>query len=144
MKLRSRGVWPKAASDYTRGESDFSSALSLVSGMAKEMAKMLGSASMAVRSCKVTYLDAGGIEHAVQVSAQTLYEAIAQALRVFRDQPWCDSDLRQSAASVLVKIAPLQIEHRVKISDFEAWLASPGKSPAAAIFKSRLRAIVEG
>jgi hypothetical protein len=36
---------------------------------------------MAVRSCKVTYLDSGGVEHAVQVSAQTLYEAIGQALR---------------------------------------------------------------
>jgi hypothetical protein len=43
-----------------------------------------------------------------------------------------------------VKIALLQIEHRVKISDFEAWLASSGKSPAAAILKSRLRDIVEG
>ena len=59
-----------------------------------------------------TYLDSGGIEHTVQVSAQTLYEAVAQALRIFRDQSWCDHDLRQSAASVLVKIAPPQIEHR--------------------------------
>ena len=84
------------------------------------------------------------IEHTVQVSAQTLYEAVAQALRIFRDQSWCDHDLRQSAASVLVKIAPPQIEHRVKISEFEAWLASPGKSPVEAVLKSRLRDIVEG
>jgi len=99
---------------------------------------------MAVRSCRVTYLDSGGIEHTLQVSAQTLYEAVAQALRIFRDQPWCESDLRQSAASVLVKIAQPHIEHRVKISDFEAWLACAGKSPVEAILKSRLREIVEG
>ena len=80
----------------------------------------------------------------MQVSAQTLYEAVAQALRIFRDQPWCEHDLRQSAASVLVKIAPPQIEHRVKISDFEAWLSCAGKSPAEMVLKSRLRDIIEG
>jgi hypothetical protein len=98
---------------------------------------------MAVRSCKVTYLDSGGIEHTVEVSAQTLYEAIAQALRIFREHQWCDRDLRDSAASVMVKISPPAIEHRVKISDFEAWLASAGKSPAEMSLKSRLRDIVE-
>ena len=33
---------------------------------------------MAVRTCKVTYADAGGVEHTVAVSAQTLYEAVAR------------------------------------------------------------------
>jgi hypothetical protein len=45
---------------------------------------------------------------------------------------------------VLVKIAPPQIEHRVKISDFEAWLSCAGKSPAEMVLKSRLRDIIEG
>lgn len=99
---------------------------------------------MAVRTCKVTFADARGIEHAVQVSAQSLYEAVAQALRVFREFDWCDEDLRRSAASVVVKVTPAAIEHRVKISDFEAWLESSGKSPAEMSLKSRLRDIVEG
>ena len=30
-------------------------------------------------------------------SAQTLYEAVAQALRAFREHDWCDKDLRDSA-----------------------------------------------
>jgi hypothetical protein len=107
------------------------------------MAKMIPFRHMAVRSCKVTYAEAGGVEHAVQVSAQTLYEAVAQALRIFRDNQWCGEDLRHSAASVVVKITPPAIEHRVKISDFEAWLASAGKSPAEMSLKSRLRDIIE-
>jgi hypothetical protein len=60
---------------------------------------------MALRTCKVTWVDAEGIEHTVHVTAQTLYEAVAQALRVFREHDWCDRDLRGSAASVVVKIA---------------------------------------
>jgi hypothetical protein len=33
----------------------------------------------------VICVDARGIEHGVQLSAQSLYEAVAQALRVFRE-----------------------------------------------------------
>jgi hypothetical protein len=92
----------------------------------------------------VTWADARGIEHGVQLSAQSLYEAVAQALRVFREHDWCEEDLRRSAASVVVKVMPAEVEHRVKISDFEAWLESAGKSPAEMSLKSRLRDIMDG
>jgi hypothetical protein len=92
----------------------------------------------------VTWLDAGGIEHTVQVTAQTLYEAVAQALRVLREHDWCDQDLSGSAASVLVKITPAEVEHRVRIRDFASRLESVGKSPAEMILKKRLREIVSG
>jgi hypothetical protein len=72
---------------------------------------------MMVRTRKVTYLDAHtGIEHTVSVGAPSLYEAVGQTLRIFRRQPWCDQDLRRSAASLMVRITSPEIEHRVKIS----------------------------
>jgi len=88
--------------------------------------------------------DAAGIEHTVQVTAQTLYEVVAQVLRVFREHDWCDQDLRGSAARVLVKITPAEVEHRVRLRDFASRLESPGKSPAEIILKNRLREIVSG
>jgi hypothetical protein len=97
---------------------------------------------MAARTCQVTCLDAEDIEHTVQVTAQTLYEAVAQALRVFREHDWCDRDLRASAASIVVKIAQPEIEYRVCIRDFASWLESVGKSPAEMLLKQRLREIV--
>jgi hypothetical protein len=33
---------------------------------------------MTVRICKITYLDAEGIEHTVSVNASSLYEAVGQ------------------------------------------------------------------
>ena len=96
---------------------------------------------MAVRTCKVSCRDAENIEHTVHVTAQTVYEAVAQALRVFREHDWCDRDLRGSAASVVVKIAQPEIEHRVRIRDFASWLESVGKSPAEMVLKNRLREI---
>jgi hypothetical protein len=74
-------------------------------------------------------------------SARSLYEAVAQALRIFREDAWCE-DLWQSAASLVVKISQPAVEHQVRIKDFPSWLDSAGKSPAEMSLKSRLRDIV--
>ena len=94
---------------------------------------------MAIRTCKVTCRDPQGVEHTVEVSAQSVFEAVAQALRVFREYEWCDLAL---AASVLVRIRQPEVEHRVQIRDFYNWLEGAGKSPAEMALKSRLRDIL--
>jgi len=38
---------------------------------------------MSVRSCRVTIRDTEGIEHSAEVTAESLYEAVALGLRVF-------------------------------------------------------------
>ena len=96
---------------------------------------------MAVRTCKVTCRDPEGIEHAVEVSAQSVYEAVALALRVFRDHEWCDH-LSHSTASVVVSVKRPEVEHRVRIRDFENWLQSIGRSPAEMVLKNRLRDVL--
>jgi hypothetical protein len=82
-----------------------------------------------------------GIEHAVEVTAQSLYEAVAQALRVFREDDWSE-DPNRGPANVVVTINQPQVEHRVRIRDFENWLDSAGRSPAEMALKSRLRDII--
>lgn len=47
---------------------------------------------MAVRTCRVSCLDTQGFEHAVEVTAQSLYEAVTQALRVFRENEWSKAE----------------------------------------------------
>jgi hypothetical protein len=96
---------------------------------------------VAVRTCRVTCIDPRGVEHTIQVSAQSLYEAVAQALRIFREDAWSE-DLWQSAASLTVKISQPAVEHRVRIKDFTNWLDAAGKSPAEMALKNRLRDIV--
>lgn len=97
---------------------------------------------MAVRACRVTCRDAQGVEHTVQVTAQSLFEAVAQALRVFREHDWSDEP-NSGSASVAVTIKPAEVEHRVRIKDFQSWLASAPKSPAEMALKRRLREILE-
>ena len=43
---------------------------------------------MGLRTCKVSCCDLNGIEHIAEVTADSLYEAVAQGLRVFRENDW--------------------------------------------------------
>jgi hypothetical protein len=96
---------------------------------------------MAVRTCRVTCRDAQGVEHTIQITAQSLFEAVAQALRVFREHDWSD-DPNSGSASVVVMVKSAEVEHRVRIKDFQTWLKSAPKSPKEMALKRRLRDIL--
>jgi len=97
---------------------------------------------MAVKSCRVTCTDAAGVDHSVEVTAETLYEAVGQALRLFRDNDWT-SDTRRVPALVTVRVKQPVMEHRVRTRDFETWLEAAPKSPAEMVLKKRLRELLD-
>jgi len=78
--------------------------------------------------------------HTAEVTAQSLFEAVAQALRVFREHDWNDEPT--GSASVVVTIKPAEVEYRVRIKDFQSWLDSAPRSPAEMALKRRLRDIL--
>ena len=45
---------------------------------------------MGLRTCTVSYCDLKGVQHVIEVTADSLYEAVAQGLRVFRENDWID------------------------------------------------------
>jgi hypothetical protein len=93
-----------------------------------------------LRTCKVSCRDANGAEHAVEVTARSLYEAVARGLHVLRLNAWVDGIYQNSTITIVVKEP--QVEHKVRIRDFETWLGSNGKSPAEQALKSDLRALL--
>jgi hypothetical protein len=97
---------------------------------------------MAIKSCRVTCTDANGINHSVEVTAGTLYEAVAEAPRLFRENDW-STDVQRIPASVTVRVKQPETEHQVKTRDFEAWLNSAPKSPAEMPLKNRLRRLLD-
>ena len=66
---------------------------------------------------------------------------MAQALRLFREDDWA-GDPERGPSAVVVSIKEPEVEHRVRIKDFENWLKSSGKSPAEMALKNRLRDIL--
>jgi hypothetical protein len=45
---------------------------------------------VALKTCKVSCFDLKEVKHTVEVSAGSIYEAVAQALRIFRDNEWVE------------------------------------------------------
>src|ERR1700730_2034963 len=85
-----------------------------------------------------SYFDLKQVKHTVEVSAGSVYEAVAQALRIFRDNEWVE-DLGRGQTLISVKVKHPEIEHTVRVQDFERWLEASPRSPAEMILKNRLR-----
>ena len=92
---------------------------------------------MALRTCKVSFRDVNGAEHSVEVTARSLYEAVGRGLHVFRQNDWVDG-IHQNL-TITIAVTEPEVEHRVRIKDFENWLSSSGKSPAEQALKGELR-----
>jgi len=91
-----------------------------------------------LKACTVVVDDLNGTAHSLNVTAETLYEAVAQALATVRGHRWV-GDIGKGLTTVTVKVRNPEVTHIVKIQDFENWLTRGSKSPADAAVKSRLR-----
>jgi hypothetical protein len=78
---------------------------------------------MAIKSCKVICCDTEDIEHAVSVSAESLYDAIAQSLKIFRTSEWTSHIAANTVITVRIKEA--EIEHGLRVCD---WLEHSNRS----------------
>jgi phosphatidylserine/phosphatidylglycerophosphate/cardiolipin synthase-like enzyme len=96
---------------------------------------------VALRSCRVTCRDIDGVEHTVELTADSLYEAVARGLAVFRNADWV-SQIGSGQTTITVAVKQPEIEHKVRMRDFQAWLESNGRSPAEMAVKSRLRELL--
>jgi hypothetical protein len=98
-------------------------------------------AAMPARSCRVTIQDMDGVSHTVEVTAATLYEAVAQGLCLIRRGEWV-AGIAQGLNVVKVSVADVRVEHEVKLLDFTKWLERPGGSPREVSDRQRIRSIL--
>jgi hypothetical protein len=82
-----------------------------------------------------------GISHAVEVTAPTLYEAVAQGLAAIRGNEWV-AGIAQGLNVVKVSVADVRVEHEVKLVDFTKWLERTGGSPRDVTQRQRIRSIL--
>ena len=93
---------------------------------------------MPPKACTVIVHDLNETAHAVDVTAGTLYEAVAQALATLHGHDWL-GDIGRGLTTATVKVRHPEVTHVVKIQDFENWLNRGCKSPAETALKTRLR-----
>ena len=92
--------------------------------------------------CRVSYLDSRNIEHAVDVTADSLFEAAAAGLRAFRGGALMD-DLPVAGTELRIAVFPRPVEHRVRLQRVEQW-AQTGtvKSPVEMLRRERVRELL--
>jgi len=93
---------------------------------------------MALKACTVVIQDVNETAHSLDVTAETLYEAIAQALVALRINDWV-AEIGKGMTTATVRVRSPETTHIVKLQDFENWLRRGCKSPAEVALKTRLR-----
>lgn len=96
---------------------------------------------MPVRSCRVTIRDLDGVSHTVDVTAATLYEAVAMGLAALRGNQWV-AGVADGLNVVRVSVADVRVEHEIKLQDFTKWLEKAGGSPREVTDRNRIRSIL--
>ena len=91
---------------------------------------------VALRSCKVACRDSG-TDHTVEVTAESLFEAVGRALSILRQDDWLDG-IGEGLTELKVRVSQPTVEHRVRMKDFQRWLESYGRTPAEGALKQRL------
>jgi hypothetical protein len=93
---------------------------------------------VAVKTCTVVVHDLNETAHSLDVTAESLYEAVARALAALRGHDWV-GDIGKGLTIFTVKVRYPEVTHVVKIQDFENWRNRGCKSPAETALKARLR-----
>ena len=93
---------------------------------------------MPVRSCRVTITDLQSRAHTVDVSAATLFEAVALALKAAQGDKWAPDGFRP----VKVQVLDVRAEYEVKLKDFTKWLETKGRSPREVMQRQKIREIL--
>ena len=96
---------------------------------------------MSVKSCRVTIQDLDGVTHSVEVTAATLYEAVAQGVAAIRGHEWVPG-IAQGMNVVRVSVSNVRVEHEVRLVDFTRWLEKPGGSPREISDRKKIREIL--
>ena len=97
--------------------------------------------SVVLRKCTVAVKDVRDVEHSTEVTAETLYEAIATALAAFQGDDWV-GEIGQGFTMVTVVVQQPPVKHEVKMKDFVSWLGRQGGSPAEVMLKQKLEKIL--
>jgi hypothetical protein len=89
----------------------------------------------------VTIQDRDGTSHTAEVTASSLFEAVAQGLAALRKNEWVEG-IEERLGTVKVSIAEVRVEHQVKIADFMKWLERRGRTPREITHRQKIRAIL--
>jgi hypothetical protein len=92
---------------------------------------------VAERHCRVSFTDASGIKHSVDVTADSLFEAAVRGVKALRSGEWNDPPGR--AALLEIEVSNPAVRHTVSLQHVARWLNGASSSPRESMKKIALR-----
>src|SRR5262244_3731648 len=92
------------------------------------------------KKCVVTFRDRSGVDHAVIVNAESLFEAAVVALQQFRQDDWSRQDTLE-VGSLRIEVWEQPTLYRIEVAKLEAWLKRSGGSPREVVLRDKLIAL---
>jgi|SRR5579863_2180425 hypothetical protein len=89
------------------------------------------------RTCRVSLKDTDGIGHAVEVEADSMYEAAVLALKALKRDTWIH--VIGPGTRITVQIHEPPVEHFMMYAQLTRWLDGGARSPSEAIRKKKLK-----
>jgi hypothetical protein len=104
------------------------------------MANVLRSATVALRTCTVSFRRPSGIRHSVDVTAESVYEAAALGVSALRRDGWADALALGTELEVQVREPPTC--HRITVQQIHRWCDGIAASPDETLKKRRLKQLL--
>ena len=95
---------------------------------------------MGVRACVVSFAGERGVRHSVEVTAETLYEAAAMGLSIFRQSDWANEVGPGTELTVAVKNP--ETKHTVTAHQIRRWCDGVAVSPDEVLKRNRVRSLI--
>ena len=95
---------------------------------------------MVPKACTVSFAGPTGIRHAVEVTADSLYEAAVLGLNVMKKHDWIDQIAPGTELQVQVKEPP--VTHSVSVQQLKRWVDGIAASPDELLRKNKLKALL--
>jgi len=86
---------------------------------------------MGISRCRVSFTDTEGISHAVEVQAESLYEAVALAVSEFRNDSV--TSMPGPMTEFIISIQRPAIEHRIRLVQVSKWAQGSTKEGPAGV-----------
>ncbi len=92
-------------------------------------------------TCTVTLTGRDGVQHSVEVTAETLYEAAVRGLREMKLSDWTREET-YDATNVLIAARTPVVVHTVPLGKLKQWLARSAGSPREVALRSHLKGLL--
>jgi hypothetical protein len=104
------------------------------------MTNVLRSATVALRTCTVSFTGPSGIRHSVDVTAESVYEAAALGVSALKKSGWADVVAPGTELEIQVREPPTC--HCITVQQIHRWCDGIAVSPDETLKKRRLKQLL--